>query len=52
MPHVDINVKLCDLEINPVTLKLESVLDMLKMYPHTEDEAAGLKIQYSWFLGC
>jgi len=29
-----------DLEINPITLKLEADLDILKMYPHTEDEAA------------
>jgi len=29
-----------DLEINPMTLKFEDDLDILKMYPHTENEAA------------
>jgi len=28
-----------DLDINPMTLKLEGDLDILKMYPHTENEA-------------
>jgi len=32
-----------DLEINPMTLKLESDLDVLKMYPQTENEAARLR---------
>jgi len=32
-----------DLEINPMTLKLESDLDILKMYPHTENKAASLR---------
>jgi len=31
----------CDLEINPMTLKLEG--DILKMYLHTEDEAPSLR---------
>jgi len=30
----------CDPEINLMTLKLEDDLDILKMYPHTEDEVA------------
>jgi len=30
----------CDCNINPMTLKLEGGLDILKMYPHTENEAA------------
>jgi len=34
-----------DLEINPMTLKLEGDLDILKMYRHTENEAARLGIQ-------
>jgi len=29
-----------DLEINPMTFKLEGDLDILKMYPHSETEAA------------
>jgi len=29
-----------DLEINPMTLKLENDLDILKMYLHTENEVA------------
>jgi len=29
-----------DLEIYTVTLKLEGSLDILKMYPHTENEVA------------
>jgi len=33
----------CDLDINPLTLKLEGDLDILKMYPHTENEAASLR---------
>jgi len=31
-----------DLEINPVTLKLEGDLNILKMYLQTENEVAGL----------
>jgi len=31
-----------DLEINPVTLKLEGDLDILKMHLHTANEAASL----------
>jgi len=34
----------CDLEINPVTLKLEGDLDILKMYLLTENEAASLRL--------
>jgi len=33
----------CNLEINPVTFKLEGDLDILKMYPHTENEAEGIQ---------
>jgi len=33
----------CDLDINPTTLKLEGDLDILKMYVHTENEAATLR---------
>jgi len=36
-------VHCCDLDINPITLKLEGDLDILKMYLHTEHEAARLK---------
>jgi len=32
-----------DLEINPMTLKLEGVLDILKLYVHTDNEAASLR---------
>jgi len=32
-----------DLEINPMTLKLEDDLDILKTYLHAENEAASLK---------
>jgi len=32
-----------DLDINPVTLKLEGDLDILKMYLHAENKVAGLK---------
>jgi len=32
-----------DLEINPMTLKLDGDLDMLKMYLYTENEAADLR---------
>jgi len=32
-----------DLEINPMTLKLEGDRDTLKIYPHTEHEAASLR---------
>jgi len=32
-----------DLEINTMTLKLEGALDILKIYPHTENEAASLR---------
>jgi len=32
-----------DLEINSMTLKLEGDLDILKLYPHTENEAASLR---------
>jgi len=32
-----------DLEINPVTLKLEGDLDILKMYLHTKNEAVSLR---------
>jgi len=28
----------CDVEISPLTLKLEGDLDILKMYLHTENE--------------
>jgi len=31
------------LRLTPVTLKLKGGLDMLKMYPHTENEAASLR---------
>jgi len=30
----------CDFVLNPLTLNLEDDLDILKMYPHTENEAA------------
>jgi len=32
-----------DLEINPITLKLEGELNILNMYLHTENEAARLR---------
>jgi len=32
-----------DLELNPMTLKLEDDLDILKMYLHAENEAAILR---------
>jgi len=32
-----------DLEINPMTLKLEGDRDILKTYSHTENEAARLR---------
>jgi len=32
-----------DLEINPMTLKLEGDLNILKMYRHTENEAVSLR---------
>jgi len=32
-----------DLDINPMTLKLEGDLDILKMHLHTENEVAGLR---------
>jgi len=32
-----------DLEINPLTLKLEGDLDIVKLYLHTENEAASLR---------
>jgi len=32
-----------DLEINPLTLKLEGDLDILKMYLYIENEAASLR---------
>jgi len=32
-----------DLEINPMTLKVKGDLDVLKMYLHTENEAARLR---------
>jgi len=32
-----------DLDINPMTLKLEGDLDILKMYVHTGNKAASLK---------
>jgi len=32
-----------DLEINPMTLKVEGDLDILKMYLHTENEAVSLR---------
>jgi len=32
-----------DLEINPMTLKLEGDLNILKMYLHAENEAARLR---------
>jgi len=47
-----LRIKLCprgaqtcsrDLKINPMTLKLEGDLDILKMYPHTEKKAASLR---------
>jgi len=31
---------LCDRDIDPLTLKHEGHLDILNMYPHTENEAA------------
>jgi len=31
------------LDMNPMTLKLEGDLDILKMYPHIENEAASLR---------
>jgi len=34
-----------DLEINPLTLKLEGDLHILKMYLHTENEDASLEHQ-------
>jgi len=50
--HAELDVKLklklnCvrDLEINPMTLKLEGGLEILKMYLHTESEAASFKIR-------
>jgi len=33
----------CDLEINPMTLKLKGDRDILKMYPHTDNEAASIR---------
>jgi len=33
----------CDLDINPMTLKLEGYLDILKMHLHTENEVARLR---------
>jgi len=33
-----------ELEINPMTLKLENDLDILKMYIHTENKAASLRL--------
>jgi len=33
----------CDLDINPMTLKLEGDLDILKTYLHAENEAASLR---------
>jgi len=35
--------RFCDLDINPMTLKLESGLDILKVYLHTENEVARLR---------
>jgi len=35
-------LRCCDLDINPMTLKLEGDLDILKMYVHTESEVVGL----------
>jgi len=32
-----------DLEINPMNLKLDGDKDILKMYPHMENEAASLR---------
>jgi len=32
----------CDLEVNPMILKLESDLDILKMYLHIENKAGSL----------
>jgi len=33
----------CDLWTNPMTLKLEGDLDILKLYLHAENEAANLR---------
>jgi len=33
----------CDLDINPMTLKLRGDRDFLKMYLHTENEVAKLR---------
>jgi len=33
----------CDLDINPMTLKFEGDLDIVKMYLHTENEVARLR---------
>jgi len=33
----------CDLDINPVTLKLKGDVDILKMYLHAENEVARLR---------
>jgi len=33
----------CDLDINPMTLKLEGYLDILKMYLHSENEVASVR---------
>jgi len=35
-----------DLEINIMTLKLEDNLDILKMYPHTENKATSSKYSH------
>jgi len=32
-----------DLDINPITLKLEGDPDILQLYPHTENKAASLR---------
>jgi len=37
-----------DLEINAMTLKLEGDVDILKMYLHTESEAASLRDSKTW----
>jgi len=33
----------CDLDINPITLKLEGDIDILKVYLYTENEVARLR---------
>jgi len=40
----------CDLDINPMTLKLEGDLDILKMYLHTENEVARKLLTVEWYM--